>query len=199
MEDARRLVKVSQLFGPMERALVVTLLYSGLRRDELRTLEWRGVADNAEWISVTGKGRKERQVPLHEDAQEALMSWRAWSNNPLWVFPSTRYPDRPMSTTWLARVIREVGEAAGIERLHPHALRHTVATRMLERGGNLRAVQEFLGHSNPNTTATYTKVRPAKVKESADLLDFDEAAELRRANSALVEAAGSGNAEGVIA
>lgn len=176
VEVARRIVKVAATFDPMYYAMVMVILYGGLRRDEARCLEWRQVGESAEWLSITGKGRKDRQVPLHEDAQVALMSWRLRCAHPHWVFPSTRFQDRPLSTTQMAMIVREVGDAAGISHLHPHALRHTVATRMLEVGGDLRAVQEFLGHARPETTAIYTKVRPARIKANTDLLDFDESA-----------------------
>ena len=86
--------------------------------------------------------------------------------------PSPRHEGRPISETYLRYIVRDAGNLAGIEHLHPHVLRHTFATRLLERGADLRSTQEVLGHSKLDTTAIYTRVRPARVAEAVEKLDF---------------------------
>jgi site-specific recombinase XerD len=173
VETAQRIFAHVQHMNPMHRSLLLLFLYGGLRKSECRLLEWHRVSDDYRWVTVVGKGSRERQVPLHPIVGEALREWRSWCQSPLWAFPSTRDETRPASSSYVAYVVKEAGDAAGIDGLHPHVLRHTVATRMIEQGANLSTVQTFLGHASPETTVIYTKVRPAKVKEAEDRLDFD--------------------------
>lgn len=171
-EDAHRIVMHASNFEPSTYTMIVIMLYGGLRKTEARLLEWHRVSPDYRWLTILGKGGKERQVPLHALASEALKSWHRQCPDPVWIFPSTLHPGRPMAAGTMHNLVRMIGDAAGIDGLHPHILRHTVATRMLERTGDLRAVQEFLGHSSPETTVIYTKVRPAKLQEASDRLDF---------------------------
>jgi site-specific recombinase XerD len=172
LDQAQRLARASAHFSQMHHAMVMLMLYGGFRRDEVRLLEWHRVGDGGKWVTVLGKGKRERQIPIHEDAAVLLAGWKLACPAPRWVFPSPRNVEQPMSTTTMAKTIRMIGEAAGIVGLHPHALRHTMATRMLEQTGDLRVVQVFLGHARPETTAIYTKVRPAKLEEASARLDF---------------------------
>src|SRR5205823_13916122 len=90
-----------------------------------------------------------------------------------WVFPSTAHADRPISDTYVRHLVWDVGNAAGLHRLRPHLFRHSAATELLERTGNLRTVQEFLGHADPKTTAIYARVRPARLREAVQLMSFE--------------------------
>jgi site-specific recombinase XerD len=172
LEQAHRLTKAAAHFDQMHHTMVMVMLYGGFRRDEVRKMEWHLVGEGGKWVTVLGKGKRERQIPIHEEAARLLMKWKLACASPQWVFPSPKYPERPISTTYMANVLHMIGASAGIPGLHPHALRHTVATRMLEQTGDLRVVQVFLGHSRPETTAIYTKVRPAKLEEASRGLDF---------------------------
>lgn len=173
VDQVRILVKVCHTLFPRDEALMLLLIYCGLRREEVRTLRWRDVQGEAAWLTFSGKGSVERAVPVHPDAARALMRWHMAATSADYVFCSPRDAGKPMSKTGVRDLVRWVGEEAHIPNLHPHVLRHTVATRMLEQGASLRDVQEFLGHASPNTTAIYTRVRPANLEEAASRLDFD--------------------------
>lgn len=169
---AHRIAQAAPIAGRMVTALVMLLLYAGLRHEEARTLEWRCLEDDCRRVGFIGKRRKGRVVPVHDRARAALLAWRAECPSARWVFPSPRDPNRPVSRTWVGKMLRRVGDAADVNGLHPHLLRHTVATRLLERGADVRTIQEFLGHASPNTTAIYTRVRPARVARAVGRLDF---------------------------
>ncbi len=174
VEQGRRIVAASRALSPGDRALVLLYLYGGLRNAEGRCLEWAHVDEDARWLRFRGKGGKVREVPLHEVARAALLEVRRDHRDARWVFPSplpTR--DEPVSETYVRNLLHQVGEMVGLPRLHPHQLRHTMATRLIERSWDVRDVQEFLGHSSPQTTAIYTYIRPARLAKAAASLDFE--------------------------
>lgn len=174
MEDseAARLLNAARLWGLEGQVLVGVMLYAGLRRNEARLLEWRHVDWNG-WLRFKhGKRKKDRVIPLHPDALLLLRRWHEESDEPVWVFPSPKYPGRPVGESYFGRMLRDIASMAGVEGVHPHKLRHTAATSLLDSGADLRTVQEFLGHADPKTTAIYTKVRPAKLRDAVDRLDF---------------------------
>ena len=175
LAQAQRVVAALQLYPTMERALLLLLLFGGLRRNEARMLEWRNVSEG--FVTVMGKGSRERDVPIHPHAMMALQAWKRESTNARWVFGSRRIPTQPVSTTWMHYLITDLKQATGLDRLTLHSLRHTAATRLLETGANLREVQTFLGHASPQTTAIYTRVRSADLAKAADRLDFSDIAD----------------------
>jgi integrase len=156
--------------GSMTYAFVCVLSYAGLRLSEAINLRWVNVGD--EWLRFDAtKSKMERQIPLHTEASLALKKWRLDCLSAEWVFPSPRFEDRPFSVSHGQRLIGDLGDLVGIH-LHPHVLRHTFATVLLDTGADLRTVQEALGHASPTTTAIYTFIRPAKLKEAVARLDF---------------------------
>lgn len=177
VDQASRILAALQVMNPMDALMVTLMLYGGLRKSEVRLLQWRDVSADNEWVTVNGKGSKQRMIPLHETAQDALIRWRVQAVDAQWVFPSPRLKGRPVSESYIKGLLYEVGELAGVPGLHPHLLRHTAATRLLEKGATLREVQEFLGHADPKTTAIYTKVRPANLKDAVARLDYGGTAE----------------------
>jgi len=140
-------------------------------------LTWSNVEDHGQeaWLRFVGKRQRERVVPIHPELRGVLKYWVTLANSPEWVWPSP-FPSRrryPVSKTWVQERVREAGNMAGIEGLHPHAFRHSAATFLLEAtGGDLRTVQEFLGHSSPACTAIYAMVRPARLKEAVEKLEL---------------------------
>lgn len=153
--------------GPerLRDAAMLELLYgSGLRVSELVGLDLEHVALGSREVRVLGKGRKERIVPLGSKAHDALVQWFAARPELLngapdrgAVFLSRR--GRRISVRWVQSLVRRYGIlGAGRPDLHPHALRHSCATHMLEGGADLRAIQELLGHSSLTTTQRYTHV-----------------------------------------
>jgi integrase/recombinase XerD len=173
-EVAHRIELAVQAFSPEVRALVALYLYGGLRKDEARTLLWSNCDLADGWLRFEGKGGRERAVPMHRQVREALLRWRVECRDAEYVFPGKLGPaGRPVSKTWIFERIAEVGDAAGVH-LHPHLLRHTVATALYEHSnGDLRAVQDFLGHADISTTAPYTRVRPPRLAEAMVGLSYE--------------------------
>src|SRR5688572_15212937 len=159
---------------PVERArwcrdqLILELLYGcGLRVHELAALDREALRLDAGTLAVLGKGRKERLVPVGRACQRAHDEYLAL--RPLLCHPKTGAQDpralllgrhgRRLGIRQIQNLVREYGAlGAGRGDLHPHALRHTCATHMLEGGADLRVIQEFLGHQSLSTTQRYTHV-----------------------------------------
>lgn len=176
VKDAHRLEVAARHTGAMEEALVCIFLYGGLRLHEVVSLEWRHL--DGEWLKFVGsKGRgdagKPRNVPLNPRIVSIILRWKSRANSPRWMFPSPNNVQEQISKTYVQRRIRAIGEMAGLERLHPHKLRHTAATRLLETGADLSTVQVFLGHASPQTTTRYLKVRPYRLKEAVTRLSYE--------------------------
>lgn len=168
-DQTRAVLEASESFRPIYRTAIVVMLHTGLRVTECRTLEWSAVS--GEWLVVTGKGSHERQIPLHPRAQKALTSWRGRCDSARWVFPSPRQWDQPVSYTALWRRFQQLSDHLGLD-LSPHVCRHSFASRMLEQCGDVRAVQETLGHESLKTTERYLSVRPVKLQEAVNSLDW---------------------------
>jgi integrase/recombinase XerC len=143
------------------RALLELLYATGLRCAELVSLDLGEVDFEARMVRVVGKGRKERVVPFGGRAREAVTAWlplrRALSPESDALFLNQRggrLTDRSVRTL-IAHRIRQV---AITRKVSPHTLRHSFATHLLERGADLRTIQELLGHTSLSTTQRYTHV-----------------------------------------
>lgn len=140
---------------------MIELMYSaGVRLSELAGINSREIQSGRTMLSVTGKGNKQRQVPIGKKADQAIQVWlnkrpALANNNEPALFVSqrgTRLSNRSIQTRLDHRA-----KVSGIDRkLHPHMLRHSFASHILESSGDLRAVQELLGHANISTTQIYT-------------------------------------------
>ena len=143
-----------------DQAIYELLYSSGLRLAEVLSLTVRDVHGIPEELKVLGKGNKERIVPVGNKARKALANWlekrTEWDNG---------YTDRVfitkkglgVSPRTIQRRLDLRAQAAGLDQhVHPHALRHSAATHLLESSGDLRAIQEFLGHQSLSTTQIYT-------------------------------------------
>jgi site-specific recombinase XerD len=168
-DEARKILDMAEAMGPQIAAMVNLLAYCGLRNSELRSLRWSDV--EGPWLRVVGKGDKERSIPIPPPAMLPLVRWRKQSTAAEWVFPSSRSDDRPIAKSTLSLIMVEIADAACVE-VTAHKLRHTYATRLLEVCSDLRAVQEAMGHSRPETTALYTKVNPKRLAEAADEMTY---------------------------
>lgn len=140
-----------------DRALVELLYGSGIRVGEAEQLEWPDLdlADGMVRIR-RGKGGKERRVPIGPPAVRALQALQAGGNGVGPVFLNER--GQRMSQRSMRRAVKLAGQQAGLDGLHPHALRHSFATHLLDRGADLRGIQELLGHSSLSTTQRYAHV-----------------------------------------
>lgn len=145
------------------RALVEILYGAGLRVGEAAALDWADLDLKGGWVRVRlGKGKKERRVPCGEVAAAALADLRRISSGEGAVFLNR--DGRRMSTRSMYRVVQNTGLKAGVSRVHPHALRHSYATHLLDGGADLRGIQELLGHSSLSTTQRYTHVSTAALQ-----------------------------------
>lgn len=155
------------------RAMLELLYGAGLRVSELCSLPMGAVNFTDCIVLVTGKGGKERTVPLGDAALAALSAWLPFRKIMLgaksgsrFLFPSThKQADAPLTRQRFFQLLRDLGNKAGIEpkRLSPHVLRHAFATHLLENGADLRSVQTLLGHADIATTQIYTHVAADKL------------------------------------
>jgi integrase/recombinase XerD len=154
-----------------DRALVELLYGAGLRVSETVGLEKGAVDLEDRIVRVTGKGGKERLVPLGRPAAEALRRYLALGRPHL----DRRYRPElflnarggPLTRAGAFLILRRLAEKTGLEpkRVHPHLLRHSFATHLLEGGADLRSVQEMLGHADLGTTERYTHVSDRRRRE----------------------------------
>lgn len=157
-DEAKALVEVptDAPLGLRDRALLELFYSSGLRLSELCGLRWHGIDLADALVHVTGKGNKQRSVPLGSHARAALAEWRASTaaNDDAPVFPGR---DGPISPRAVQLRLRKLAQQQGLfKRVHPHLLRHSFASHILESSGDLRGVQELLGHADIATTQIYT-------------------------------------------
>jgi integrase/recombinase XerC len=163
-EDAHR----DEALRLRDRALLELLYGAGVRVSELRALAVGDVDLRARRVRVLGKGRKERLAPFGGPAAEALDAWLvarptllAKSRHPEKAAPALWLGERgtPLTVRQIQNVVRRYGAlGAGRGDLHPHALRHSYATHLLDAGADLRGIQELLGHASLATTQRYTHV-----------------------------------------
>ena len=154
-----------------DRAMLETLYATGLRVSELVGLKLTAVNLNDGVLRVTGKGNKDRLVPLGEEAVEWLRRYLADARPELMnknlsdaVFVTARGDGMTRQAFWY--LIKRHAHTAGITRpLSPHTLRHAFATHLLNHGADLRVVQMLLGHSDISTTQIYTHVARARMKQ----------------------------------
>ena len=167
----------SNALGCRDRAILELFYASGLRLSELVGLDVEDVNLSARMVRVMGKGAKERIVPFNETTKKAIAAWlkernalinpkaqipkpKAQKTDPLFVnFRGSRLTGRSVQRL-VARYVSLCSTRFGIS---PHALRHSFATHLLERGADLRAIQELLGHVALSTTQRYTHVNAAQL------------------------------------
>lgn len=145
-----------------DQAMVELFYSSGLRLAELQTLDVPAGGRVGEELRILGKGRKERLVPVGGKARAALERWlavRASLAAPRETALFVGRNGRRLSPRAIQLRLARWARAAGLPmHLHPHKLRHSFATHVLESSGDLRAVQELLGHANLSTTQIYTEL-----------------------------------------
>ena len=160
--------------GIRDHAMFEMLYASGIRVSELVRLKMSQVDTGLGVIRVTGKGNKQRLVPIHADALKALENYCLNARPALlkgkaspYVFVTARGGPLTRQAFWAA--VKVNGRKAGIyHNLSPHVLRHTFATHLLEGGADLRSVQAMLGHSDLSTTEIYTHVVRSRLRETFD-------------------------------
>ncbi len=170
IEDISSMIGAAhQIINDADRARMVALLEllygSGLRATELVSLPVRAFSGDRPYMIISGKGGKERLVPLSDKARIAVQAWlplRAVGG--VWLFPSRT---GHISRVRLFQMIKQIAVKAGLDpdRVSPHVLRHAFATHLLEGGADLRALQTLLGHADISTTEIYTHVDAKRLVE----------------------------------
>ena len=174
VDDVGRLLDAPDAATPLgarDAALLEFLYATGVRVTELVTFPTSGLLLAEGLIRVTGKGRKERIVPIGAPARERVVSYMegarralVGARDPGTLFVNSR--GRPLTRMGFWKILRGHVTAAGIRaKVSPHTLRHSFATHLLEGGANLRDVQEMLGHADITTTQIYTHVDRSHLRE----------------------------------
>jgi integrase/recombinase XerD len=157
-------------------ALIELLYATGMRVSELVTLPRGVLKGDGQVLTIRGKGGRERLVPLNSAARVALDRYLTVGTDPAdgvsrmvatkWLFPS-RSVEGHYTRQRLGQDLKELAVEAGIqpERVSPHVLRHAFASHLLDRGADLRAVQQLLGHADISTTQIYTHVLEERLKK----------------------------------
>ncbi len=161
-----------------DQAILELLFASGMRASELVSFRYRQVDWKKRMIRIYGKGSKERLVPFGKEALSSMQEYwnetrpllieRAKSKKPGEAF-FLNANGGDLTVRGLEHIISEVEEKCGLHlSMHPHELRHTFATRLLDNGADLRLIQTLLGHESLDTTTIYTHVSKKKLKEEYD-------------------------------
>jgi integrase/recombinase XerC len=156
--------------GRRDRAILELFYASGLRLSELAGLDMDDVNLSARMVRVLGKGNKERLVPFNTSAAKAIRRYLTDRDQLIGPRRDTgelfvNYKGGRLTTRSIDRLVRRYVSAASTRLgISPHALRHSFATHLLQRGADLRAIQELLGHSSISTTQTYTRVESKRLR-----------------------------------
>lgn len=173
--------KKDQTLRGHRNLLILTILYSlGLRVSELVELRLHQINFSASTIKVLGKGEKERVIPLTENLSAKIKIYLSTTRiqlleklglqTDLLFFSKVKNRPAPMIRQSINLIIGRLAEKAGISfSISPHVLRHSIATHLLARGGNLRIIQSFLGHTDISTVQIYTHIQTDRLRKIYDL------------------------------
>ncbi|MBN1111759.1 MAG: tyrosine recombinase XerD [Bacteroidales bacterium] len=176
MEEVDKLIAAIDLSkneGHRNRAIIETLFSCGLRVTELVELKISNIKFSDEYIIVTGKGDKQRLVPISPKAITDINNWlldrKQMSNindhDRDILFLNRR--GKKLTRVMIFTIIKDLAKLAGINKnISPHTLRHSFATELINRGADLRAIQEMLGHESISTTEIYTHLDTSQLKET---------------------------------
>lgn len=156
----------------MRDVAMLELMYaSGLRASEVCVIAISDFRDGAGFLRVTGKGSKQRLVPMGTPARQAVVDYLGEAR------PVLQRPDgrdkgrllltntgRPLTRVAVWQIVKRAAARAGLKDIHPHTLRHSFATHLLSGGADLRVVQELLGHADIGTTQVYTHVDAGRLR-----------------------------------
>lgn len=181
LETAKRRLDASMGSGGKSQRMKAARLYcllellyaTGLRVSELVAMPRATLKGDERTLMISGKGGRERMIPLNEPARQAIATYLAAETEYLatiksrsaWLFPSrSRYGH--LTRQHLAQELKQLAEEANIspEKVSPHVLRHAFASHLLDRGADLRSVQQLLGHADITTTQIYTHVLEERLK-----------------------------------
>lgn len=164
-------IDLSKWEGHRNRAIIEVLFSCGLRVSELINLKLSNIYREEKFIRVTGKGNKERLIPISSKALHDIQLWESCRKQMKikvgeedYVFLNRR--GAHLTRTMILIMIKQLAEKAGIKKnISPHTLRHSFATSLLEGGADLRAIQAMLGHEDISTTEIYTHIDTTTLKQ----------------------------------
>jgi integrase/recombinase XerD len=167
--------EVTALFKALRlQCLAELLAATGLRVSELVGLKYAAVIAERDMLVITGKGGRQRMVPISARAQAVLQRYVAALKNetegtPNWLFPS-HGAGGALTRQHFALQLKDLARAAGLnaEKISPHVLRHGFASNLLNHGADLRAVQQMLGHADISTTQIYTHIQPERLSAAVE-------------------------------
>ena len=179
-ERAKRVTDpVLHFLAVRDWAMLILLLHTGLRAAEIVSLRLEDVVlrPRSGHLTVQGKGQKQRVVPLNRAARQALTEWlslrkeRVTEGATPFVFVGQKWTQRkPLAPSTLWRAFHKIAHAAGVEA-SPHALRHTLAKRLVDRGVGLEKVAALLGHESLDTTRRYIEPSAEDLRDAVSLLE----------------------------
>jgi integrase/recombinase XerD len=164
-------IDLSRPEGQRNKAIIETLYGCGLRVSELVNLRLTDIHYKEEFVLVTGKGNKQRLVPINQIALKEIDNYKVDRNHlPVIIDQNILFLNRrgrKLTRAMIFTIIKDLAAKAGIRKnIHPHTLRHSFATHMIEAGADLRAVQEMLGHESILTTEIYTHIDMSFIREN---------------------------------
>ena len=179
VEDVDRLLHAPDTATPRgvrDRALIELLYATGLRVSELVALRPQDLHLDAGYLTTTGKGRKQRIVPVGDEAAQWVQRYLEQGRPALLgkrrsprLFVNARGVGPGLTRVGFWKILKSYGRTLGIARqISPHVLRHSFATHLLERGADLRAIQMMLGHADLSTTQIYTHILDARMRALYD-------------------------------
>ena len=174
MEMFKRNAERTDNLKNRDQAILYLLYYSGMRAAELVSLDVQSISLKERVVRVLGKGNKERIIPFTAECQKVIKDYIDHERKELLMKSKDMTPalflnakGERMTTRGLEYILDVIEEKTGLfVGLHPHILRHSFATHLLENGADLRAIQELLGHENINATQVYTHVTEEAMKET---------------------------------
>jgi integrase/recombinase XerD len=183
-DEVSTLISTAQKQGGPESVRLVALLEilyaTGLRVSELVGLPIASIGPESRFLTVEGKGGRERIAPLSEPAQKAMKNYMDIRGKFLmpdrvdtqskWLFPSRTSESGHLTRQRFAQLLKELSRNANVDsdRVSPHVLRHAFATHLLKHGADLRSVQKMLGHADIATTQIYTQVVNEQLKNAVE-------------------------------
>jgi site-specific recombinase XerD len=173
-EEVVRLIESAN--NPLYRTILMTLYSTGMRRGELVQLKAEHIDKERMLVHIRqGKNQRDRNVPLSQKLLDTLREYWRWMKPVTYVFPGIvdgQRVDAPISDKVVWHACRQAAQSAGItKRVHPHTLRHSYATHLLEAGADLRTIQVLLGHADIRDTAIYLHLSQKHLKAVANPLD----------------------------
>ena len=178
VEDVDRLLEqpvVTTPRGLRDRALIELLYATGMRVTELLSLRPADVNLEASYLTCTGKGSKQRIVPIGDEAADWVRKYIRESRPALLkkrtsprLFVNAKGGGPGLTRVGFWKILKAYARQAGLKALSPHMLRHSFATHLLERGADLRAIQMMLGHADLSTTQIYTHVLEQRMRSIYD-------------------------------